>query len=176
MKHPALFALLIAVSAACAYTTTVRAQQPGTVAGHTAEEARNIALTKAAFAAWRDGTGSPYDLLAEDASWTIVGRSEASRRYQSRAAFINEVIQPFVARMREQLKPTIRSLHADGDSVVIFFDADGTARDGLPYANTYAWIWQMKDGKVVNAHAFFDSIAFNELWRRVSAEPAADSR
>lgn len=174
MKHLGPLALLVAV-AACAYTTKVRAQ-PGATVGHTAEEARNIALTKAAFAAWRDGTGSPYDLLAEDASWTIVGRSEASRTYPSRAAFIDEVIKPFVARMREQLKPTIRSLHADGDSVVIFFDAGGIARDGLPYTNTYAWIWQMKDGKVVNAHAFFDSIAFNDLWRRVSAESAAADR
>jgi hypothetical protein len=38
-------------------------------------EAHNRALVEASFAAWRDGTGSPYDLLAEHVSWTIVGRS-----------------------------------------------------------------------------------------------------
>src|SRR5262245_56457758 len=134
-----------------------------------ATEARNRTLVEAAFAAWRDGSGSPYDLLTDDVSWTIVGRSDASKTYPSREAFMSEVIRPFNARMREGLKPTIRNLYVDGDAVIIFFDAAGVAADGETYANTYAWFWEMRDGRVARAHAFFDSIAFNELWRRVPA-------
>jgi uncharacterized protein len=130
-------------------------------------EARNKALVEASFAAWGDGTGSPYDLLADDAIWTIVGRSLASKTYESREAFMTEVIGPFNARMSRGLKPTIRNIYADGDTVIVFFDAAGTARDGKPYANTYAWFLDMADGKVVKAFAFFDSIAFNDLWQRV---------
>jgi ketosteroid isomerase-like protein len=130
-------------------------------------EARNKALVVASFAAWGDGTGSPYDLLADDAIWTIVGRSLASKTYGSREAFMTEVIGPFNARMSRGLKPTIRNIYADGDTVIVFFDAAGTARDGKPYANTYAWFLDMADGKVVKAFAFFDSIAFNDLWQRV---------
>jgi ketosteroid isomerase-like protein len=130
-------------------------------------EARNKALVEASFAAWGDGTGSPYDLLAGDAIWTIVGRSLASKTYESREAFMTEVIGPFNARMSRGLKPTIRNIYADGDTVIVFFDAAGTARDGKPYANTYAWFLDMADGKVVKAFAFFDSIAFNDLWQRV---------
>src|SRR5262245_26731215 len=135
-----------------------------------ATEARNRTLVEAAFAAWRNGSGSPYDLLADNVSWTIVGRSDASRTYPSRAAFMTEVINPFGARMApgQGLRPAIRQLTTDGDNVVIFFDAAGVAKDGIPYANTYAWFWQMRDGQVVRAHAFFDSIAFNEFWQRVS--------
>ena len=70
--------------------------------------------------------------------------------------------------------PTVRQLYADGDTVIVFFDAAGTARDGLPYANTYAWILEMRDGRVVGAHAFFDSLAFDDLWRRVPAAAPAD--
>jgi ketosteroid isomerase-like protein len=132
------------------------------------QEASNRALVEAAFAAWRDGRGSPYELLAEDVSWTIVGRSDRSKTYPSRDAFMSEVIRPFNARMREGLRPTIRNLYVDGDAVIIFFDAAGVATDGETYSNTYAWFWQMHDGRVVRAHAFFDSIAFNDLWRRVS--------
>jgi hypothetical protein len=131
-------------------------------------EARNRALVEAAFAAWGEGSGSPYDLLADDVSWTIVGRSDASKTYPSRDAFMSEVIHPFGARMSEGLKPAIRSLTVDGDAVIIFFDASGVATDGVVYANTYAWFWEMRDGRVARAHAFFDSIAFNELWRRVA--------
>ena len=131
-------------------------------------ETRNKAIVTAAFDAWAAGTGSPYDLLVDDASWTIVGNAAVSGTYPTREAFISTVIRPFNARMRERLKPSIRQMYADGDSVVIFFDAQGVARDGKPYANTYAWFFDMRDGKVVKASAFFDTVTFNDFWYRVS--------
>lgn len=130
-------------------------------------EARNKALVQAAFDAWKAGTGSPFDLLADDASWTIVGNSDAANTYPSKEAFLQQVIRPFNARMKQGIKPSIRGLHADGEAVIIFFDAAGMARDGKPYANTYAWFFDMRDGKVIRAHAFFDSLPFNDLWRRL---------
>ena len=133
----------------------------------TETEIRNKAVVQASFDAWRAGQGGPFDLLADDASWTIVGNSDASKTYPTKAAFMTEVIGPFNARMSVGIKPTIREIHADGDAVVILFDAAGTARDGEPYANTYAWFFHMSGGKVVKASAFFDSIVFNDLWRRV---------
>jgi ketosteroid isomerase-like protein len=130
-------------------------------------ETRNKAVVQASFDAWKAGTGSPYDLLADDASWTIVGHSAASKTYPSKNAFMSEVIRPFNTRMSVGLKPTIRSTYADGNTVIVFFDANGTARDGKPYGNTYAWFLDMRDGKIGRAFAFFDSIVFNEFWQRV---------
>jgi ketosteroid isomerase-like protein len=133
----------------------------------TAEQDRNRALVQRGFDAWRDGTGSPYELLADDVNWTITGNSLAAKSFPSREAFLSEVIRPFNARMRDRLIPTIHRLYTDGDTVIALFDAKGTARDGKPYSNSYAWFLQMKDGRIVKAHAFFDSIAFDEFWRRV---------
>ena len=135
----------------------------------TETEASNRALAEQGFKAWADRTGSPYDLLAEDAQWTITGKSLAARTYVSREDFIANVIRPFNARMREPLRPTIRNLYATGDAVIILFDASGIAKDGGVYANTYAWFWEMRDGRIVKAHAFFDSVTFNDLWQRVPA-------
>lgn len=131
----------------------------------------NKAIIQRAFDAWAAGTGGPYDLLADDATWTITGNSLASKTYPSREAFMSEVIRPFNARMSAGLKPSIRKIYAEGDTVVVFFDASGTARDGKPYANTYAWFLDLKDGKIGKAHAFFDSIAFNDFWTRVEPVP-----
>jgi hypothetical protein len=133
-------------------------------------ETRNKNTIAASFEAWRTGKGGPYDLLADDASWTIVGRSLASKTYPSREAFLSEVIRPFNARMRGGLVPAIRNLYADGDTVIVFFDAAGSAKDGKPYANTYAWFLDMRDDKIVRAHAFFDSVAFNDYWQRVAPD------
>jgi ketosteroid isomerase-like protein len=130
-------------------------------------EERNRALVAKGFEAWANGTGSPYDLLADNASWTITGNSMAAKTYPTKEAFMSEVIRPFNARMRGRLVPTVRQLYVEGDTVIAFFDAKGTARDGQGYANTYAWILDMKEGKIVKAHAFFDSIAFDDFWKRV---------
>lgn len=142
-------------------TVMAQSPSPSEIAG------RNKSLVQAGFDAWKAGTGSPFELLAEGASWTIVGNSDASRAYPSREAFLSEVIRPFNARMQDGIKPSIHGLYADGDAVVIHFDAAGVAKDGRPYANTYAWFFEMRDGKVVKATAFFDSLAFNDLWRRI---------
>jgi ketosteroid isomerase-like protein len=130
----------------------VRAQSIGDA------ESCNKSLVQAKFDAWKAGTGSPFELLVDDASWTSVGNSDAANTYPSREAFLARVIRPFNARMKESIKPTIRSLLADGDSVIVFFDAAGMARDDKPYTNTYAWFFTMRDGKVVQASAFFDSL------------------
>lgn len=131
-------------------------------------ESANLATVRSGFDAWANGTGSPYDALAEDVRWEIVGNSVASRVYTSKADFIDNVIAPFNARMSARLIPTIRDIYVDGDTVVVFFDAEGTARDGVPYRNTYSWFLTLRDGQIVQASAFFDSIAFNDLWQRVA--------
>ena len=68
------------------------------------------------------------------------------------------------------MKPTIRDIYAEGDTVIVFFDASGTARDGRPYANSYAWFLGLENAKVVKASAFFDRIAFNDFWQRVQPD------
>jgi ketosteroid isomerase-like protein len=131
-------------------------------------ETQNRQTIQTAFDAWSAGTGGPFDLLADDARWTITGRSEAAGTYGSKAEFIDRVIAPFNARLVAGIRPTIRRLYADGDTVIVFFDATGQATDGVRYDNTYAWFMRLEDGRVVEVSAFFDSLEFNDLWRRVT--------
>lgn len=139
---------------------------PSKAVAETAEQ--NKSIVAASFTNWKAGTGSPFDLLADDASWTIEGRSAASGTYPSKKAFLRDVIGPFNARMAVGIKPAVRTMTAEADRVVILFDAAGTARDGKPYTNSYAWFFRMEGGRVVEANAFFDAIAFDELWSRVA--------
>ncbi|MEK7456358.1 MAG: nuclear transport factor 2 family protein [Pseudomonadota bacterium] len=159
-----IFSLLAMAGAAGAglAASAAHASDPG-------EAEQNRRTIARSFEAWRDGTGGPYDLLAQDAVWTITGHSLAGKTYQSRDAFMNEVIRPFNARMRERLIPTVHAIYAENETVIIHFDARGVARDGKPYENSYAWLLRLKGGKITRAHAFFDALAFDDLWRRVPA-------
>ena len=163
MRHLFASAALAVIVAVCGGPMSAQTTSAAT-------EIRNKAIIERSFNAWRDGTGGPYDLLDENATWTIVGRSMASKTYDSREAFMRDVIRPFNSRMSVPLRPEIRNLYADGDTVIVFFTARGTARDGKPYENTYAWFLTLRDDKIVRAFAFFDSVEFNDLWTRVTPD------
>lgn len=157
----AAFMATIAASTLVLTATDANARQ-------TSEADHNRAAVTRGMRAWAAGTGSPYDLLADDVRWTITGNSLASKTYPSKEAFMLEVIRPFNGRMQDRLIPTVHRYYAEGDTVIVHFDAKGTARDGKPYVNSYAWILRMQDGRIVEAHAFFDAIAFDDFWKRVT--------
>lgn len=133
-----------------------------------AAEQANKDRVGASFEQWAAGTGTPFDILADDATWTITGNSPAAGSYPGRQAFLDAVIGPFNARMSGPLTPVVRGLYADGDWVVALFDASGTASDGQPYRNTYTWYMRLAGERIVEVIAFFDSIEFTDLWTRVA--------
>jgi uncharacterized protein len=131
----------------------------------------NRETIRRAFEAWQEGSSPITDVFAPEMVWRIEGHSVASKEYGSRQEFVDEVLAPFGARFSagERFRPiTIRSIHADGNTVVVLWDGHGIANDGRPYDNSYAWIMELRDGKVVDGTAFYDSISFNDLWSRVA--------
>ena len=56
--------------------------------GYDDVEASNKQIVEAGFARWARGAGSPYEDLAQDAKWTIVGNSPVSRTFSSREEFM----------------------------------------------------------------------------------------
>ena len=132
---------------------------------------RNRVLVTEAFEAWRDGRAPITAIFAPDMTWRIEGRSAASGSYGDTRAFVAEVLAPFGARFPEDrpFRPSrIRRVVADGNVAVVVWDGHGDAVDGVAYDNSYAWILQLDDGLVVDGTAFYDSIAFDDLWNRVS--------
>ena len=101
-----------------------------------AQEESNKTPVKASFDRWKNGTGGPFELLAADVEWTIVGTSPRSKTYHSKQEFLDFVINPFNARMEKPLTPEVHGIYSDGDTVIILFDASATVRDGKPYHNT----------------------------------------
>ena len=132
----------------------------------------NRKIVTEAFEAWSDGVGYVSSIFADDMTWEIVGRSAASKKYPHTQAFVDEVLAPFGARFSSEdpFRPiNIRGIIADDlhDTVVVIWDGRGTTITGSVYENTYAWVMRLRDGEVVDGVAFYDSIAFNELWADV---------
>ena len=132
----------------------------------------HVETVRRAFDDWTRGQAHVSAVFDPDMRWEIVGRSAVAGTYVGAQHFVDEVLLPFAARFSPEgpFRPVrVRSTYADGDTVVVVWDGEGTTRAGTTYANTYAWFLTLRAGLVVDATAFFDSIAFDELWHGVAA-------
>jgi ketosteroid isomerase-like protein len=163
--------------AAALFATTglpgkVLAEPPSSFTEKQAMALSNRIEVETMLAAWMAGNTNAFPaLLADDIEWTITGNSLAAGTTRGRAELMAKVLAPFGARFvhsSDRFRPRrINGVYADGDTVVAYFDAAGVANDGKPYSNSYVWLLTLSNGKIVRATAFFDSIAFDDLWRRV---------
>ncbi|GGM06548.1 MULTISPECIES: nuclear transport factor 2 family protein [Micromonospora] len=170
-RRALLLSASIATGAALGLSTTAspgHAGPPGTPDGSPGggrgrgREERNRQLVMAAFARQNSG-GSFYDILADDVRWSIVN----GRTYDSRAEFLAEGSAPILDRLRTILRMRPLQVWTDGDTVIVHFEADAVALDGLAYHNEYCWILRMRANQVFRVHAFLDMVAVANLVDRV---------
>ena len=136
----------------------------------------NREIVVQASTAWANGTGYVASIFADNMTWEITGRSAASKKYAGRQQVLDEVLRPFGARFSSDapFRPvSIRAIYEDQDNstVIVVWDGRGTTIAGTTYENTYVWLMTIGGGKIVDCTAFYDSIAFNELWESVTPEP-----
>jgi len=111
--------------------------------GHThgAQTEANREVVRRAFDAWQHGRDAVADVFAPDMVWRFEGHSLASKTYPNRQALIDEVLARFGARFAtgQPFRPiNVRSVHAEGDTVIVVWDGRGVANDGRAYENSYA--------------------------------------
>ena len=107
-------------------------------------ESENSALVAAAFDAWAKGDGNIYDILADDVVWTITGSSLVAGTYTSRQQFLDEAIQPIFVRLSEPIRPTIRRIITEGNTIVVLWEDHAVAKDGQAYDNRHCWVMRIR--------------------------------
>ncbi|MGF7150277.1 hypothetical protein FHS96_003935 [Sphingomonas zeicaulis] len=124
-------------------------------------ETTNRALIEEAFSRWAKNQFDIFSLLAEDATWHIMGQDpDVATTYRSRQALLDATSLPLRARLAGPLKPTVRRVWADGDDVLVHWDGTAPLADGSTYRNSYLWIMTVRSGRVVAVTAFLDNAAF----------------
>lgn len=141
----------------------ITASDPGAETHDTAVEARNRATVHAAFEQWRAGTYVFAALLAPDVVWTIHGSGPVAGTYRSQEEFVERASLPLTSRLATPIVPEVRSIYAVGDTVLIRFDGSATTTSGAPYRNRFLWMFRMKDGLVIEAEAFLDLVAYQQV-------------
>lgn len=152
--------------AACpwlAALAVVVAVVPAQAGAASESEMRNEAVVRESFEAWGAGRGSVFDILSPDVRWTIHGSGPVAGTYDGVDDFLQRASAPLVSRLATPLTPEVHHIWAAGDRVVIRFDAAAVTTSGAPYENQFVWIFRMEDGSVVEAEAFLDLVAYQEV-------------
>ncbi|MCV7211754.1 nuclear transport factor 2 family protein [Mycolicibacterium canariasense] len=132
----------------------------------TVREQRNAELVRDAFARGVGDETSFFSILAEDVQWTVA-RAVDPTTYTSRSEFLRDGVAPIQSRLNAPIQANVQQLITDHDVVVAVWDGTATARDGLPYVNSYTWVMTMRDERVVRVSAYLDFVALNGLLERV---------
>ncbi|KKX26692.1 nuclear transport factor 2 family protein [Rhizobium sp. LC145] len=146
-----------------ALVATIGPAQANTAVPDTDIEARNQAIVSEAFDKWRAGGNIFAGLLAPDVVWTIHGSGPVAGTYRSVEDFIERASAPLISRLATPLMPEVHDIFADGNTVIIRFDGSATTTSGAPYRNQFVWIFRMEEGSVVEAEAFLDLAAYQNV-------------
>lgn len=150
---------LLIVAATLSLAGPARAE----TAASDADAARNKAIVREAFEAWGAGDNVFSELLAPDVVWTIQGSGPVAGSYHGLEDFVERASAPLISRLATPLRPDVREIWAEGETVIVRFDGSATTTSGAPYRNRFVWILRMQAGMVVEAEAFLDLAAYQEV-------------
>ena len=79
---------------ACFLAMLACARSKAVVQTGNSDTAHKKQLVVDGFRKWAEGTGSVFDLLDENVTWTISGSAQLSKTYRSKQQLIDEVLAP----------------------------------------------------------------------------------
>ncbi|HJZ73841.1 MAG TPA: nuclear transport factor 2 family protein [Vicinamibacterales bacterium] len=118
----------------------------------------NKRLLQGIFAELERGNAKPFvGSFADDVRWTIIGSTSWSRTYEGKKAVLDDLLGPLRARLVDRVQVTARRILADEDCVVVEAGGRATTKSGMPYNNTYCWIFELADGQVRAITEYLDT-------------------
>ena len=125
----------------------------------------NKRIIQDAFTAWANGDGMAFfNLLADTATWTVMGSCPISGTYIGRQRLVEDALTPQREKLAGPPAPTVLNLIAEGDTVVIQWVGKGTTKTGRPYNNSYCYVVQMDNGRITRGTAYLDTELVRSIW------------
>jgi ketosteroid isomerase-like protein len=110
------------------------------------------------------GNGAAATPYLDPEAFTLAkgfGKFAGVRRYDTIVGTIDAIKQ----LVPTGLRPTIHSVTAEADRVVVEFEGNGVTCDGTPYHNQYCMVFMLRDGRIRQVNEYFCTIHADEvLW------------
>ncbi len=110
------------------------------------------------FAAAAQGDFGPLvGAMADEVTWDIKGSTPFSKVYSGKEAIQKRLLGPLVSRIEGQMTPTAGRLIAEDDLVVVEARGKATTTEGVPYNNTYCFVFRLEGGQIREITEYIDT-------------------
>ena len=119
--------------------------------------AENKRLLQNIFTELAKANSRPFvDAMADDFRWTMLGGSKWSRTYDGKRAVINDLF-PALRRKMDRITTIAHRFIADGDHVAVEARGANTTKAGVPYNNTYCFVFRLAGGRLAEVTEYMDT-------------------
>lgn len=122
------------------------------------EDTSHREVIQRTFEALAAGDSRPLiDLLADDVTWKVMGRTPWSRTYRGKESVLNDLLRQLGARLSGRYKATADRIITEGEYVVVQATGNATTKAGVPYNNEYCFIYRFEDGSIREVTEYLDT-------------------
>ncbi len=116
-------------------------------------------MLKNMFAELAKGNGEALlDALDDDIEWTLTGTTSISNTYRGKKSVIEDFLGPVTGAIDGHMHITPENFIADGDYIALQGRGESTTKSGVPYNNTYCWVYKFNDaGKIISIVEYLDT-------------------
>lgn len=97
------------------------------------------------------------DSMAGDVRWIATGNTRWSGTYEGKQAVIGDLFGPLRAVIADKVRTVAHRFIAEGEHVVVEARGSNTTRAGVPYNNTYCFVFRLADGKLQEVTEYADT-------------------
>lgn len=102
--------------------------------------------------------------MADDFRWIVTGSSKWSKTYEGKQAVLMELFGTLRSKISGRIRTTAHRFIAEDDHVVVEARGNNTPKKGLPYNNTYCFVFRISDGKVKELTEYMDTELVTAGW------------
>ena len=120
--------------------------------------AENKQLLQHVYAGLAQSDARPFvAAMAEEFCWTMPGSTAWSRTYAGKQAVVRELFPALRAALGDRVTTVAHRFIADGDHVVVEARGRNVTRAGVPYENTYCFVFRLAGGKLAELTEYMDT-------------------
>ena len=117
----------------------------------------NKQLLQDVFAALAKSDSRPFvAAMAQDFRWTMHGGSKWSKTYEGKDAVVGELFAALRRKM-DRVTTIAHRFVADGEFVAVEARGANVTRAGVPYNNTYCFVFRIDGGRLAEVTEYMDS-------------------
>jgi uncharacterized protein len=122
----------------------------------------NKELLRRIFMELAKGNSLPFvESMADEFSWTIPGTTKWSKTYRGKQAVLAELFAALRATLVPPIAVEASRFIADEDYVAVEARGRNATKTGLPYNNTYCYVFRLAGGKLQEVTEYMDTQLVN---------------